>query len=165
MLRRLEEDTRIHILKMYFYLIPELNPSVQAYLDEHLLRAFSHRQTVNVKTSSLKPRQLRRRMSCKGAIKKTRSINVDGRLTHNFWNISLVTNPSFILRQLIISAWKAHWSRGVSPAPFRHLGWRPNSSPTPTFSWHRTRHRPPGQQSPAVRRRCRTPARWKKVTI
>lgn len=59
-------------------LIAELNPSVQTYLDEHLLRAFSHRQQVNVKTSSLKPRQLRRRMSCKGAIKKTRSINVDG---------------------------------------------------------------------------------------
>lgn len=50
---------------------------MQSYLDEHLLRAFSQRPPVNVKASSLKPRQLRRRMSCKGAIKKTRSINVD----------------------------------------------------------------------------------------
>lgn len=54
-----------------------LNPSVQSYLDEHLLRAFSQRSTVNVKSTTSKPRQLRRRMSCKGAIKKTRSINVD----------------------------------------------------------------------------------------
>lgn len=55
-----------------------LNPSVQAYLDEHLLRAFSHRSgAVNVRSASTRPRELRRRMSCKGAIKKTRSINVD----------------------------------------------------------------------------------------
>lgn len=55
-----------------------LNPAVQAYLDEHLLRAFSHRSgAVNVRSAATRPRELRRRMSCKGAIKKTRSINVD----------------------------------------------------------------------------------------
>lgn len=54
-----------------------LNPAVQAYLDEHLLRSFSQKNMVNMKSSGLRPRQLRRRMSCKGAIKKTRSINVD----------------------------------------------------------------------------------------
>lgn len=54
-----------------------LNPDVQAYLDEHLFRSFSQKSTINVRQSTLRPRQLRRRMSCKGAIKKTRSINAD----------------------------------------------------------------------------------------
>lgn len=54
-----------------------LNPDVQAYLNEHLFRSFSHKSTVSVQQKTLRPRQLRRRMSCKGAIKKTRSINAD----------------------------------------------------------------------------------------
>ncbi|XP_055682878.1 probable phosphorylase b kinase regulatory subunit alpha isoform X3 [Lutzomyia longipalpis] len=54
-----------------------LNPSVQAYLDEHLLRSFSQKNTMNVRTPGQRPKHLRRRMSCRGAIKKTRSINVD----------------------------------------------------------------------------------------
>lgn len=54
-----------------------LNPDVQAYLNEHLFRTFSHKNTSYVRQTSLRPRQLRRRMSCKGAIKKTRSINAD----------------------------------------------------------------------------------------
>ncbi|XP_065366232.1 probable phosphorylase b kinase regulatory subunit alpha isoform X7 [Calliphora vicina] len=54
-----------------------LHPDVQTYLDEHLLRSFSHRNTMNLRGAQLRPRHLRRRMSCKGAIKKTRSINVD----------------------------------------------------------------------------------------
>ncbi|KAM7350191.1 putative phosphorylase b kinase regulatory subunit alpha isoform 5-T5 [Cochliomyia hominivorax] len=54
-----------------------LHPDVQTYLDEHLLRSFSHRNTMNLRGGQLRPRHLRRRMSCKGAIKKTRSINVD----------------------------------------------------------------------------------------
>ncbi|XP_055522967.1 probable phosphorylase b kinase regulatory subunit alpha isoform X4 [Wyeomyia smithii] len=56
----------------------KLNPSVQSYLEEHLLRSFSHRtSTTSIRSSGLRPRNLRRRMSVKGAIKKTRSINVD----------------------------------------------------------------------------------------
>lgn len=35
------------------------------------------KSTINVRQTTLRPRQLRRRMSCKGAIKKTRSINAD----------------------------------------------------------------------------------------
>ncbi|XP_068159923.1 probable phosphorylase b kinase regulatory subunit alpha isoform X8 [Drosophila tropicalis] len=54
-----------------------LHPDVQTYLDEHLLRSFSNRNTMNLRGGQLRPRTLRRRMSCKGAIKKTRSINVD----------------------------------------------------------------------------------------
>lgn len=56
----------------------KLNPQVQSYLEEHLLRSFSHRaSTTSVRSSGLRPKNLRRRMSVKGAIKKTRSINVD----------------------------------------------------------------------------------------
>ncbi|XP_037726908.1 probable phosphorylase b kinase regulatory subunit alpha isoform X12 [Drosophila subpulchrella] len=54
-----------------------LHPDVQTYLDEHLLRSFSNRSTMSLRGGQLRPRTLRRRMSCKGAIKKTRSINVD----------------------------------------------------------------------------------------
>lgn len=56
-----------------------LNPSVQAYLDEHLLRSFSQKNTMNLRAPGLRPKHLRRRMSCRGAIKKTRSINVDSK--------------------------------------------------------------------------------------
>lgn len=54
-----------------------LNPDVNLYLEEHLLRSFSQKSSVNIRAPGGRPRQLRRRMSCKGAIKKTRSINVD----------------------------------------------------------------------------------------
>lgn len=59
------------------FFFPGLNPDVQAYLNEHLFRSFSTKSTINVRQTTLRPRQLRRRMSCKGAIKKTRSINAD----------------------------------------------------------------------------------------
>lgn len=56
-----------------------LNPNVQAYLNEHLFRSFSQKSTLNVRQPTSRPRTLRRRMSCKGAIKKTRSINADSK--------------------------------------------------------------------------------------
>uniref|UniRef100_A0A1A9X0B4 Phosphorylase b kinase regulatory subunit n=1 Tax=Glossina brevipalpis TaxID=37001 RepID=A0A1A9X0B4_9MUSC len=54
-----------------------LHTDVQTYLDEHLLRSFTYRNAMDLRSSQLRPKHLRRRMSCKGAIKKTRSINVD----------------------------------------------------------------------------------------
>lgn len=57
---------------------------MQSYLNEHLFRSFSHKSTINVRQTTLRPRQLRRRMSCKGAIKKTRSINADSKLIKSF---------------------------------------------------------------------------------
>lgn len=51
--------------------------AVQVYLDEHLLRSFCQKTTFDIRLSGLRPKNLRRRMSCRGAIKKTRSINVD----------------------------------------------------------------------------------------
>jgi phosphorylase kinase alpha/beta subunit len=56
----------------------KLNPAVQAYLDEHLLRSLTTKNALLMRGASGRgPRNLRRRMSVKGAIKKTRSINVD----------------------------------------------------------------------------------------
>lgn len=69
-------QTKIHTKKIRKKI--ELNPAVQAYLDEHLLRSMSQKNTLaGMRGGSLRPRNLRRRMSVKGAIKKTRSINVD----------------------------------------------------------------------------------------
>ncbi|XP_059060118.1 probable phosphorylase b kinase regulatory subunit alpha isoform X2 [Achroia grisella] len=54
-----------------------LNPKVQSYLEEHLLKSFSNKVSVLSKPPASRTRSLRRRMSVRGAIKKTRSINVD----------------------------------------------------------------------------------------
>lgn len=62
--------------KKYYYYLKGLNPAVQTYLDDHLLSSFSKKSTFNLKQTT-KPKKLHRKMSCKGAIRKTRSINVD----------------------------------------------------------------------------------------
>ncbi|KAJ0179243.1 hypothetical protein K1T71_004955 [Dendrolimus kikuchii] len=56
----------------------KLHPQVQSYLEEHLLKSFSHKFSLLSRPAGAKnSRTLRRRMSVRGAIKKTRSINVD----------------------------------------------------------------------------------------
>ncbi|XP_050677140.1 probable phosphorylase b kinase regulatory subunit alpha isoform X4 [Leptidea sinapis] len=55
----------------------KLNPQVQSYLEEHLLKSFSNKFSFMSRPSGSRSRTLRRRMSVRGAIKKTRSINVD----------------------------------------------------------------------------------------
>ncbi|XP_053600146.1 probable phosphorylase b kinase regulatory subunit alpha isoform X4 [Plodia interpunctella] len=56
----------------------KLNPQVQSYLEEHLLKSFSNKLSVLSRPAGARhSRALRRRMSVRGAIKKTRSINVD----------------------------------------------------------------------------------------
>ncbi|XP_015515360.1 probable phosphorylase b kinase regulatory subunit alpha isoform X1 [Neodiprion pinetum] len=55
----------------------KLNPQVQQYLDDHLLRAFPHRSGLLNRPVARSGRNLRRKMSVKGAIKKTRSIAVE----------------------------------------------------------------------------------------
>ncbi|KAL0839448.1 hypothetical protein ABMA28_016161 [Loxostege sticticalis] len=56
----------------------KLNPQVQNYLEEHLLKSFSNKLSLLPRPAQGKNvRALRRRMSVRGAIKKTRSINVD----------------------------------------------------------------------------------------
>lgn len=64
---------------------PELNPQVYHYLEEHLQKSLAHKTTL---LTSPTPRRinrhlLKRRMSVRGAVKKTRSINVDGKLTYS----------------------------------------------------------------------------------
>ncbi|PZC75659.1 hypothetical protein B5X24_HaOG205766 [Helicoverpa armigera] len=56
----------------------KLNPEVQSYLEEHLLKSFSNKISFLPRPMGARnARALRRRMSVRGAIKKTRSINVD----------------------------------------------------------------------------------------
>lgn len=55
---------------------------MQEYLDEHLLRSFTTRHNIQMARATFNRahgRSMRRRMSVKGAIKKTRSINVDSK--------------------------------------------------------------------------------------
>ncbi|XP_024889884.1 probable phosphorylase b kinase regulatory subunit alpha isoform X3 [Temnothorax curvispinosus] len=56
----------------------KLNPQIQQYLEEHLMRPFPHRAGLLNKPGPIRgAKNLRRRMSVKGAIKKTRSIAVE----------------------------------------------------------------------------------------
>lgn len=55
----------------------KLNPQVQHYLDEHLMRAFPHRTGLLNRPVVRTARSLKRKMSVKGAIRKTRSIAVE----------------------------------------------------------------------------------------
>ncbi|XP_017764940.1 PREDICTED: probable phosphorylase b kinase regulatory subunit alpha isoform X2 [Eufriesea mexicana] len=55
----------------------KLNPQVQQYLEEHLMRAFPHRTGLLNRPVIKTGKNLRRKMSVKGAIKKTRSIAVE----------------------------------------------------------------------------------------
>lgn len=51
---------------------------MEQYLAQHIRKSFTNKSTLLDKTVVCKgERNLRRRMSVKGAIKKTRSINVD----------------------------------------------------------------------------------------
>ncbi|KAK7863565.1 hypothetical protein R5R35_014068 [Gryllus longicercus] len=54
-----------------------LNPQVHKYLEEHLLKSITPRSQLLSRSPSQKKRSLRRRMSVKGAIRKTRSIAVE----------------------------------------------------------------------------------------
>ncbi|KAG7187920.1 hypothetical protein KM043_013884 [Ampulex compressa] len=61
----------------------KLNPQVQLYLEDHLMRSFPQRTDLLNKPTVRTGRSIRRRMSVKGAIKKTRSITVDSDLHTN----------------------------------------------------------------------------------
>ncbi|KAK0083395.1 hypothetical protein PV325_008847 [Microctonus aethiopoides] len=55
----------------------KLNPQVAQYLEEHLMRSFPNRSGLLNRPAIRSGKNLRRRMSVKGAIKKTRSIAVE----------------------------------------------------------------------------------------
>jgi hypothetical protein len=61
----------------YVYCFIGLNPQVQTYLEEHLLKSLTPRSQLLNRPAIRKGSTMRRRMSVKGAIKKTRSIAVE----------------------------------------------------------------------------------------
>ncbi|XP_053664550.1 probable phosphorylase b kinase regulatory subunit alpha isoform X2 [Anopheles marshallii] len=128
----------------------KLNPAVQAYLDEHLLRSFSHRaSTTSIRSSGLRPKNLRRRMSVKGAIKKTRSINVDsetlgmeGNVTER--RLSHVTPQWLEPNQTTIESVPTKWTTYISPlffffsVPKIHIQPLPRHRPTTETNFENT---------------------------
>lgn len=103
--------------------IPDrLNPQVEQYLDEHLMKS-SHPTSLLVKSTSKQRMNPRRRMSVKGAIKKTRSIInadldsgliVDERRLSSAGLISLISQDSSPARNIprspspeeVVTSWK-----------------------------------------------------------
>jgi phosphorylase kinase alpha/beta subunit len=55
----------------------ELNTEVEQYLDEHIIKSFTNQSTLLTRMPS-KNLKIKRKMSVKGAIKKTRSFMLDG---------------------------------------------------------------------------------------
>ncbi|XP_013185837.1 probable phosphorylase b kinase regulatory subunit alpha isoform X1 [Amyelois transitella] len=94
----------------------KLNPQVQSYLEEHLLKSFSNKLSVLPRPAGARPaRALRRRMSVRGAIKKTRSINVDSEtlgMEGEYVGPPLERKPSWLDVETITSA-----LAGRSPSP------------------------------------------------
>lgn len=74
-------DSKLQYVKLSFNLISlfiELNPQVHQYLEEHLVKSLSTKSSLLITSGSrTRIKNLRRRMSIRGAVKKTRSINVD----------------------------------------------------------------------------------------
>ncbi|XP_033606191.1 probable phosphorylase b kinase regulatory subunit alpha isoform X4 [Cryptotermes secundus] len=79
-----------------------LNPQVQTYLEEHLLKSLAPRSQLLNRPAIRKGSTMRRRMSVKGAIKKTRSIAVEpdilGMQGDEHWErrASTFVNPSHL---------------------------------------------------------------------
>ncbi|KAF4523628.1 hypothetical protein B566_EDAN010137 [Ephemera danica] len=69
-----------------------INPQVRKYLEEHLLKSLAPRPRFLVQPAAKNSKNLRRRMSVRGAIKKTRSINVerDGLFTADILGMQVV---------------------------------------------------------------------------
>jgi len=55
----------------------ELNTEVEQYLNEHIVKSFTNQSTLLTRMSN-KNTKIKRKMSVKGAIKKTRSFMLDG---------------------------------------------------------------------------------------
>ncbi|XP_026671676.1 probable phosphorylase b kinase regulatory subunit alpha [Ceratina calcarata] len=85
----------------------KLNPQVQQYLEEHLMRALPHRTGLLNRPIIRTSKYLKRRMSVKGAIKKTRSIAVEHRTPSPTDELMSWTNSP-----------KLHRHRGVSETQY-----------------------------------------------
>ncbi|GBP17036.1 Probable phosphorylase b kinase regulatory subunit alpha [Eumeta japonica] len=120
----------------------KLNPQVQAYLEEHLLKSFSNKFSILARPAVIKnSRTLRRRMSVKGAIKKTRSINVDSETLgmegeHNVPHLErkpswLEVEPQSGRSPSPEDAIKKPFSRGTSSSQLSQVQPVKENSPTP----------------------------------
>ncbi|XP_018569605.1 probable phosphorylase b kinase regulatory subunit alpha isoform X2 [Anoplophora glabripennis] len=98
----------------------KLNPQVHSYLEEYLVKSLSHKSLLLL-TSGIRPRtrNLKRRMSVRGAVKKTRSINVDSETLGMESNTSLERRGSlFFSSNLLDTIDGAGFSKDLrSPSP------------------------------------------------
>ncbi|VEN63546.1 unnamed protein product [Callosobruchus maculatus] len=116
----------------------KLNHQVQQYLEEHSVRTLSQKcMLLNAGRTSVKGRHLlKRRMSVKGAVKKTRSINVDSETLGMESNASLERRGSmfFTLNQLDVVD---HAKDVRSPSPEEPREFRKREAAAMSISRHR----------------------------
>ncbi|XP_076750349.1 putative phosphorylase b kinase regulatory subunit alpha isoform X2 [Xylocopa sonorina] len=99
----------------------KLNPQVQQYLDEHLMRAFPHRTGLLNRPVTRTAKNLRRKMSVKGAIKKTRSIAIEpeilGMAGEDRRPSILNTNPFIEVTDTTLTTNPAQSTQDLTPSP------------------------------------------------
>ncbi|KAG5886712.1 hypothetical protein JTB14_015776 [Gonioctena quinquepunctata] len=96
----------------------KLNPQVQQYLEEHSVKSLSHKSSsLIVSRAGPKNRLLRRRMSVKGAVRKTRSINVDSETLGMESDASLERRGSMFFGHSFDKVDNASSSRDAFPTP------------------------------------------------
>lgn len=91
-------------MECYIHFSIGLNPQVQTYLEEHLLKSLAPRSQLLNRPAIRKGSTMRRRMSVKGAIKKTRSIAVEREYhIHSdvVWKLSSWGNNSIVCPDVI----------------------------------------------------------------
>ncbi|XP_050501218.1 probable phosphorylase b kinase regulatory subunit alpha isoform X3 [Diabrotica virgifera virgifera] len=81
----------------------KLNPQVQQYMEEHSVKTLSHRYSLlTVSRVGPKNKHLMRKMSVRGAVKKTRSINVDSETLGMEGNTSLERRSSMFFSPAVL---------------------------------------------------------------
>ncbi|XP_056637875.1 probable phosphorylase b kinase regulatory subunit alpha isoform X2 [Diorhabda carinulata] len=120
----------------------KLNPQVQQYMEEHSVRSLSHRYSLlPVARVGPKNKHLMRKMSVRGAVKKTRSINVDSETLGMEGNVSLDRRSSLYFPQISIDV--ADYSKEDmkrTPSPEKNPKLMKTESRTPVVSITRHRH-------------------------
>ncbi|XP_072403289.1 probable phosphorylase b kinase regulatory subunit alpha isoform X3 [Diabrotica undecimpunctata] len=81
----------------------KLNPQVQQYMEEHAVKTLSHKYSLlTVSRVGPKNKHLMRKMSVRGAVKKTRSINVDSETLGMEGNTSLERRSSMFFSPAVL---------------------------------------------------------------
>nr|CAI5842293.1 unnamed protein product [Callosobruchus analis] len=130
--------TRVTLGNLTDFLSTKLNNQVQQYLEEHSVRTLSQKcMLLNAGRTSAKGRHLlKRRMSVKGAVKKTRSINVDSETLGMESNASLERRGSmfFTSNQLDVVD---HTKDMRSPSPEEPREFKKRDASAMSISRHR----------------------------